>query len=106
MGPSGAGKTTLNNIISGYEALHTSGYIKINGKLRDLEKFGKMCVFIMQDDCLLPHLTVAEAMMSAATMKLSENVHEEHKMCLIKKILKDLGLSECMDTRTSMLSGG
>ena len=106
MGPSGAGKTTLNNIRSGYEAIHTSGYIKINGKLRDLEKFGKMCVFIMQDDCLLPHLTVTEAMLSAATMKLSENVHEDHKICLINKILKDLGLSECVNTRTSMLSGG
>ena len=106
MGPSGAGKTTLNNILSGYEAIHISGDIKINGKLRDLKKFRKMSVFIMQDDCLFPHLTVTEAMLSAATMKLSENVHEDHKICLINKILKDLGLSECVDTRTSMLSGG
>ena len=69
MGPSGAGKSTLNNFVSGYK---TEGIIGGEIKIRDNdgqeikhEDFCSQVAYIMQEDCLSPHLTVEEAMNQA-----------------------------------------
>lgn len=82
------------------------GSVLINGKDRNLRRFRKMSCYIMQDDCLSPHLTVKEAMTVSANLKLGKGITFSEKKVIINEILETLGLQDCIDTNSSFLSGG
>lgn len=83
-----------------------TGSVLINGRERNLRRFRKLSCYIMQDDCLLPHLTVREAMWVAANLKLGKDMKKADKKVAIDEILETLSLADSLDTLSMNLSGG
>ncbi|XP_066601780.1 ATP-binding cassette sub-family G member 1-like [Prorops nasuta] len=106
MGPSGAGKSTFMDVMAGFTLpSKISGNIKVNGKKRDLATFKRSSAYIMQDSSnLAPHLTVEEAMLVSADLKLT--VARSEKLQRIDEILTAMGLDSIRQSLTEELSGG
>ncbi len=83
MGASGAGKTSLLNIISDRVSVNKGDVLKKEIYLNDTvgvndDNFGKVSAYVMQDDILYQHFTPREALTFAANLKLS-NLSDEVK---------------------------
>lgn len=82
MGSSGAGKTSLLNILS--DRISTSGGAVLSGDVwlndktkLDQNTFGKYCSYVMQDDILFEHFTAKEALTFAARLRLHNIPNQE-----------------------------
>lgn len=89
-----------------FRTSNVNGTVSINGKDRNLRRFRKLSCYIMQDDRLMPNLTVKEAMWVSANLKLGKDMSIADKKIVVKEILEALGLSETRNTKTVDLSGG
>lgn len=78
----------------------------INGRQRNLRRFRKLSCYIMQDDRLLPYITVGEALMISANLKLGKDITIESKRMVVDEIIEALGLTEARNTMSLNLSGG
>lgn len=74
IGQSGSGKSCLLNILSGFTKKHVSGSVKLNGKFNETE-IRLRSKYIMQDYSLHRYITVKEAMIFAANLKLGHSYH-------------------------------
>lgn len=109
LGPSGAGKSSLLNILAGYSSCVnavTGGKVLVNGVERSLRRFRKISCYIMQDDILMPHLTVFESMMVSANLHLKSVLRYKEKRRVVEDILSVLGLSATSSTYLNDISGG
>lgn len=74
VGPSGAGKTSLLNIISGHkQSSNSDALVKINGTKINIETYRQSVSYVPQDVTFLPLLTVYETLLVAARFKLNKN---------------------------------
>ncbi|XP_066251768.1 ATP-binding cassette subfamily G member 4-like [Euwallacea similis] len=106
LGPSGSGKSTLLNVLAGYKCGNVTGEMFVNGKSRNLKVFQGLSRYIMQENLMQPMLTVDEAMMVAANLKLGVNLPLLEKQKMISNILDLLGLNNSTLTECTKLSGG
>ncbi|XP_053675258.1 protein brown [Anopheles nili] len=101
MGPSGAGKTTLLAAISmritGSTTVH--GKVLINGLYVTRTQMKQLTGFVPQYEIALQSLTVAEHLSFVARLKNVGYV-------TVLRIVKELALQNCWDTRIAQLSGG
>ncbi|KAM7315636.1 ATP-binding cassette sub-family G member 1 [Ixodes scapularis] len=105
MGPSGAGKTTLLNLLTGFYDKNYEGEVQINGYVRDQQLFNKQSCYVMQEDRLLPALTVHEAITMSVELRMPMMKDQEKKE-KVHQSIDEWGLFECRNTRTENLSGG
>lgn len=105
LGPSGAGKTSLLHVMSGYKTSGITGHLLVNGQPRNENWFRRRSCYITQEDQLPPFMTVEEAMTMAASLKLPGGGRAEGAV-IVDEILDYLGLDSTRDTKTEKLSGG
>ena len=110
MGPSGAGKTTIINLVTG-KVPCTTGIIKINGVVEPLSKYKKLLGFVPQEDVMLRELTVRENIEFSARYRLPISMTEIEIEEQISRTIRELGLSHVQhsiigDEHTRGLSGG
>uniref|UniRef100_A0A1B6DZN6 ABC transporter domain-containing protein n=1 Tax=Clastoptera arizonana TaxID=38151 RepID=A0A1B6DZN6_9HEMI len=106
LGPSGAGKTSLLNILAGFKVAGVTGSILVNGKPRNVTKLRQQSCYITQEFAMLNVLTVRETMEIAACLKLGNTVEKKKKAAVVEEIATVLGLKGSLDQRVAKLSGG
>lgn len=98
IGGSGSGKTTMLNIMAERMTsgrLDTHGTAAFNGKGMDTVR----CAYVMQQDILLPTLTVRETLQYSADLRLPPPTTAEERKRIVEEVILELGLKECADTR-------
>mmetsp|Transcript_3691 Transcript_3691/g.4347 ORF Transcript_3691/g.4347 Transcript_3691/m.4347 type:complete len:159 (+) Transcript_3691:472-948(+) len=104
MGPSGAGKTSLLNILAG--RTKSRGKVEVESDVRlnnykvdptNLET-RKQIAFVAQDDSLMITSTPRECIKFSAKLRLPRFMSETELDMLTNRMLEELGLSKCADT--------
>ncbi|KAF2853926.1 ABC transporter-like protein [Plenodomus tracheiphilus IPT5] len=99
IGGSGSGKTSLLNQMSGRlqgTRLTTSGTTLFNGST-DASQIRS--AYVIQQDILLPTLTVRETLTYAAQLRLPSSISSTERNQLVEEVILELGLKEAADTR-------
>jgi ABC-type multidrug transport system ATPase subunit len=101
----GAGKTTLVELLA---SRAKSGIFSgsISFPTSQETGFKPRIGFVPQQDILPPALTVYEALLFAARLKLPESVPEHDKVTRVLSLIEKLGLSSVKDSRIGKSGGG
>ena len=109
VGPSGSGKTTLLNIIGGLDS-PSEGQVSVLGQALNDTSHGerarlrrKHMGFIFQSYNLLPVYTVFE---NVELPLLLNKIDKDERISMVEQAVKSDGLTDKMDSRPNMLSGG
>ena len=96
LGPSGAGKTTLIEILA---QKHKSGEVLGSVSYPETGSNRPRIGFVPQQDVLPPVLTVHEALLFAARLRLPEGVPDSEKQARVDDILDRLGIAHLRNIR-------
>ncbi|TDL20128.1 hypothetical protein BD410DRAFT_829832 [Rickenella mellea] len=107
LGPSGAGKTTLVEIIAGRrKAGVTTGSVSFPPSSSSSHEsapypptYTPRIAFVPQEDVLPAQLTVQEALLFSARLRLPESVSEAEKRERVEEVMTQLGIQDLRDQR-------
>jgi len=109
VGPSGSGKTTLLNIIGGLDS-PSEGQVSVLGQALNDTSHGerarlrrKHMGFIFQSYNLLPVYTVFE---NVELPLILNKIDKDERRSMVEQAVESVGLTDKMDSRPNMLSGG
>ncbi|XP_027344150.1 pleiotropic drug resistance protein 1-like isoform X3 [Abrus precatorius] len=89
MGVSGAGKTTLMDVLAGRKTGgYTEGRITISGYPKRQETYARISGYCEQNDIHSPHVTVYESLLYSAWLRLSPEVNSETRMMFIEEVME------------------
>ncbi|XP_023526225.1 pleiotropic drug resistance protein 1-like isoform X1 [Cucurbita pepo subsp. pepo] len=98
MGVSGAGKTTLMDVLAGRK---TGGYIegsiKISGYPKKQETFARISGYCEQNDIHSPHVTVYESLLYSAWLRLPREIDSETRKMFIEEVMELVELKTLRD---------
>ncbi|RDX70994.1 Pleiotropic drug resistance protein 1, partial [Mucuna pruriens] len=89
MGVSGAGKTTLMDVLSGRKtAGYIQGQITISGYPKKQETFARIAGYCEQNDIHSPHVTVYESLVYSAWLRLPPEVDSATRQMFIEEVME------------------
>ena len=82
-----------------------SGQVYINGEARTKDSKRRIG-YVLQNDTLLPNVTVHETLEFTAKMRLPREMNINEKLQRVEDIIYLMGLKSCENTMVQNLSGG
>ncbi|MDZ4269154.1 MAG: FHA domain-containing protein [Mycobacterium sp.] len=107
IGPSGAGKSTFARLVAGYTH-PTTGQVSFEGHDVHAEyaSLRSRIGMVPQDDVVHGQLTVRQALMYAAELRLPPDTTKADREQVVNEVLEELEMTKHLDTRVDKLSGG
>ncbi|HWT49446.1 MAG TPA: FHA domain-containing protein [Mycobacterium sp.] len=107
IGPSGAGKSTFARLVAGYTH-PTRGTVSFEGHNVHAEyaSLRSRIGMVPQDDVVHGQLTVQQALMYAAELRLPPDTTKADREQVVARVLEELEMSQHLHTRVAKLSGG
>ena len=98
MGASGAGKTTLMDVIAGRKtAGKIEGDIRVNGAPQDAATYKRISAYVEQNDAHMPLATVRESMLFSAQLRLPVSVDATTREQFVDQLIDLLELTAVKD---------
>ncbi|KAK4275216.1 hypothetical protein QN277_018340 [Acacia crassicarpa] len=105
MGVSGAGKTTLMDVLCGRKTGGTiEGEIRIGGYPKVQETFARVSGYCEQTDIHSPHITVRESVMFSAWLRLPSQIDAKTRTEFVNEVLQTIELDGIKDSLVGMPS--
>jgi ABC-type multidrug transport system ATPase subunit len=107
IGPSGAGKSTFARLVAGYTH-PTTGTVTFEGHNVHAEyaSLRSRIGMVPQDDVVHGQLTVKQALMYAAELRLPPDTTKDDREQVVSRVLEELEMTKHLETRVDKLSGG
>ena len=107
IGPSGAGKSTFARLVAGYTQ-PSAGTVVFEGHNIHAEyaSLRSRIGMVPQDDVVHGQLTVKQALMYAAELRLPPDTTKADREEVVARVLEELEMTQHLDKRVDKLSGG